>query len=104
MGKEIDEERLWAALSYLWILFLIPLLTKKDSSFAQYHAKQGLVLFILSLAISIFIPVPVIGWFIIAPIGALINLFLVVIGLINALTGQKKPLPLIGAIAEKIKI
>jgi uncharacterized membrane protein len=32
-------------LSYLWILALIPLLTKKDDPEVQWHAKNGLVLF-----------------------------------------------------------
>jgi uncharacterized membrane protein len=31
-------------LSYLWILALIPLLTKKDDSEVQWHAKNGLAL------------------------------------------------------------
>lgn len=39
-----DNERLFAAMSYFWFLFLIPLLTKKESKFVQYHAKQGLVI------------------------------------------------------------
>jgi uncharacterized membrane protein len=29
-------------LSYLWILFLIPLLTKKDDAEVQWHAKSGM--------------------------------------------------------------
>jgi uncharacterized membrane protein len=32
-------------LSYLWILFLIPLLAKKDDSEVQWHAKNGAALF-----------------------------------------------------------
>jgi uncharacterized membrane protein len=29
-------------LSYLWILFLIPLLTKKEDAEVQWHAKNGM--------------------------------------------------------------
>jgi uncharacterized membrane protein len=47
-SRDIELNKNAAALSYLWILFLIPLLSKKDSKFCQFHAKQGLVLFILS--------------------------------------------------------
>jgi uncharacterized membrane protein len=32
-------------LSYLWILFLIPLLTKKDDPEVQWHAKNGAGIF-----------------------------------------------------------
>ncbi len=50
-------------LSYLWILALIPLLTKKDDREVQWHAKNGLailiaevVLWIALTAIGFFIP------------------------------------------------
>jgi uncharacterized membrane protein len=56
--KDIELNKNVAALSYLWILFLIPLLSKKDSKYCQFHAKQGLVLFILGL----FTWVPIFGW------------------------------------------
>ena len=32
-------------LSYFWILFLVPLLTKKDDPEVQWHAKNGAALF-----------------------------------------------------------
>jgi uncharacterized membrane protein len=57
-SKDIELNKNVAALSYLWILFLIPLLSKKDSKFCQFHAKQGLILFILSLLTWF----PVLGW------------------------------------------
>jgi uncharacterized membrane protein len=57
-SKDIELNKNVAALSYLWILFLIPMLTKKDSKFCQFHAKQGLILFILSLLTWF----PVLGW------------------------------------------
>lgn len=49
--KNLDVEinKAVAALSYIWILFLIPLLLKRKSEFAQFHAKQGMVMFLLSL-------------------------------------------------------
>ena len=50
------EENTMACLSYIGPLFLIPLLGRKDSGFAQFHAKQGLVLFGLDIILW------VIGW------------------------------------------
>ncbi|MCD4694008.1 hypothetical protein K8R62_01485 [bacterium] len=49
--KNLDVEinKAVAALSYIWILFLIPLLLKRKSEFAQFHAKQGMMMFLLSL-------------------------------------------------------
>jgi uncharacterized membrane protein len=39
-----SDRTLMVALSYLWILALIPLLVKKDDREVQWHAKNGLVL------------------------------------------------------------
>ena len=38
------DRTIMVVLSYLWILALIPLLTKKDDSEVQWHAKNGLAL------------------------------------------------------------
>ena len=43
-GAPGSDRTLMVALSYLWILALIPLLTKKDDREVQWHAKNGLVL------------------------------------------------------------
>ncbi len=38
-------------LSYLWILFLIPLLVEKDDREVQWHARHGLVLTVAEFAV-----------------------------------------------------
>ncbi len=43
-GAGSSDRTLMVALSYLWILALIPLLTKKDDREVQWHAKNGLVI------------------------------------------------------------
>lgn len=91
-----NDEKPIVILSYLFLLFLVPLLTKKDSAFAQFHAKQGLVLAIC--------------WFIapltmfLAPFAYLFCLVLAVIGIMNVVNNKMTPLPLIGKLAEKFKI
>jgi len=60
--KDIEENKGVAALSYLFILFLIPLLTRKNSKFSQAHAKQGLILCIMEIIASFFIWIPILGW------------------------------------------
>jgi len=103
-SKDVEENKVWAVIAYLGILFLIPLLAKKDSPFAQYHAKQGLGLFILELVVGVASALPFIGWFVIAPVGGIITLILFIIGLINALNGKTVPLPVIGKMVENLKI
>ncbi|MDF2959036.1 MAG: hypothetical protein K0S39_771 [Paenibacillus sp.] len=81
-----------------YILFFLPLLTAKESRFAMYHANQGLILLILGIACNIILGlIPVIGW-ILLPLANLGTLALGIIGIIQAVNGQLKPLPIIGTI------
>lgn len=44
---------LMIALSYLWLLALIPLLVEKDDAEVQWHAKHGLTLLVAEVALWI---------------------------------------------------
>ena len=90
---DIEKNKAMGLLAY--ILFFIPLLAAKDSPFARYHANQGLVLFICGLISSVLWIIPILGW-IIAPILSIVITVLAVIGIINALNGKAKELPIIG--------
>lgn len=103
-SSDVEQNKGIAAIGYIWLLFLIPLLAKKDSPFAQYHAKQGLVLFVSSVIASILYGVPVLGTFILGPVASLIVFILFIIGLVNALGGKTAPLPMIGKYGENLKI
>ena len=49
-GGTVSQNRgLMIALSYLWILFLVPLLVEKDDREVLWHAKHGAVLFVAEL-------------------------------------------------------
>ena len=100
---ETSDETAIAAVGYIWILFLLPLLLKRQSLFCQHHAKQGLVLFIFSLIITALGSLPFIGWFIIMPIGWIIIVVLGLLGIINALRGDMWEMPYFGKYAKKIK-
>ncbi|MGC5327837.1 DUF4870 domain-containing protein [Brevibacillus sp. SYSU BS000544] len=92
---DVEKNKVMALLSYL--IFFIPLLAARESPFAMYHANQGLILFLAALFINVIgTIIPIIGWFILIPIGNLLVLVYAVMGIINALNGQTKPLPLIG--------
>jgi uncharacterized membrane protein len=81
------------------ILFFLPLVieSSKNSPFAKFHANQQLILLITAFAVQfVGVIIPVIGWFIILPLGWLFVLVCVVMGIINAAGGQMKALPLIG--------
>ena len=92
---DIEANKVMAFLGY--ILFLIPMLAAKESRFAQFHANQGLILLLAGIIVgtagSI---IPVLGWFLILPIGCVAVAILGIIGILNALGGKAKDLPLIG--------
>ena len=87
-----------------YIIFFIPLLTDaKNDPFVKYHVKQGLVLFI-GYIIEIFVGmIPFIGW-IISPLLGILLLILFIIGIMNAIGGKEKPLPVIGGFAQNFKL
>src|SRR5437762_547806 len=60
--KDVEQNKVYAILAYLGILVLVPLLAAKESKFAQYHANQGLVLFIADIICGFVIWIPVVGW------------------------------------------
>lgn len=108
MTKKVSgESKLFAFLAYLLNIvgFIIVLLAKRDDKFAMYHAKQSLVLFVAWVVLYVAgLVIPFIGWFIILPLGGILLFVLWVFGIINSLTGNEKPLPLIGKYGEKLKL
>lgn len=51
--NDIAQNKVYAILSYIGLLFLVPLLGAPNSKFARFHANQGIVLFIAEAALSI---------------------------------------------------
>ncbi len=104
--QDAQENKAMAVLAY--ILFFIPLLTgaHKTSVFARYHTNQGTVLAITSIIWSIaygilsaiLVFIPYIGWLLMIIIGLtgfILPVFCIV-GIVNAVNGQMKPLPIVG--------
>lgn len=92
--KDIESNKVIACLSYIGILVLIPLLLAKDSRFAQYHANQGLLLLIIDVLLGILSIIPVVNIFA-GIIGVVVFVFCI-IGIVAALKGEAKELPIIG--------
>jgi uncharacterized membrane protein len=95
--KDIEDNKVYAILAYIGILCLVPILAAKDSKFAQFHANQGLVLFICGIAGSIFARIPIFGW-IIYPVVSIGIIVLAIMGIVSASKGEMKELPIIGSI------
>jgi uncharacterized membrane protein len=102
--QDIEANKTMAILAYLSILVIIPILTARGSKYAMFHANQGLVLAIAEIALSVVISIlawiPLVG-IIASIIGSLIGLVALAIaiyGIITAVNGQAKKLPVIGDI------
>ncbi len=108
--KDIDENKVLAAISYLGILVLIPLLVKKDSKFVMEHARQGLALFIAEIIVwlieLIFSWIPFVGTIIaiLADICYVVFAIVSIIALIYALMGKCWKIPLVYDFAKGLKI
>ena len=101
--KVVEEGKQLAWLSYLGILFLVPLLAKKDNAFCMHHAKQGMVYFIIEICLYILFIIPLLGW-IIGILGLLFMAVMSIIGLIQALQGNWWEAPVgIHGLSKKFK-
>ena len=112
---DVEKNKGMAVLAY--ILFLIPLVAAPSSKYARYHANQGLLLFILLITVCVFVAllqggkmlashllvaIPILDWFfacgltLLQPALLIGWIALMIVGIINAANGIKKPLPGIG--------
>jgi uncharacterized membrane protein len=96
---DVDKNKAMAIVGYIIpILFFIPLVTEaKNSVFAKFHANQQLNLLLAAIAVNVVGGIiPILGWFIILPIGTIMLLVFAIMGIINGAKGEMKKLPLIG--------
>ncbi len=101
-GTVSPNRNVMLVLSYLGILALIPLLVEKEDREVQWHAKNGLVLFVAYIA----------AWFVIHFVGAVIHflacagclagsilailyLIVVVLCIVKALNGERFVVPVL---------
>lgn len=98
MTKDIEDNRVLAALSYVFFLFILPL-GKKDSKFCQFHAKQGIVVFVAWIIVSFLGWIPFIGW------AAWLSLLIItVLAIVKTLKGETWEIPYLSDFAKKINL
>ena len=115
---DVQKNKGIAWLSYLSLLFLIPLFAAKHSEYTRFHVRQGATLCAASLAYAIVQAVlmailnsifrPELTWFgyrqhpfvslvgVILGLASIFFLVLAIIGIVNAATGKRAELPVIG--------
>ena len=119
--NDINDNKVMAVLSYIGILVLVPIFGAKNSKYAQYHASQGLSLFLCTMGYSLcywlitfllglifkpsysylfgYTPNPIVSLVsVVLGLGSIFFLVLAIMGIVNAVSGKKAELPLIGKI------
>lgn len=93
MNTNIDPvERMISAVSYLWVLFFLPLLLIPRSGFGRFHANQGLLNLIWGVVFfALMRLVPSLWW-----LFAIAMAVYPVWGILTAMRGEERPFPLIG--------
>lgn len=99
-GTVSPNRNLMIVLSYIWILFLIPLLVEKDDKEVQWHAKHGLVLSVVEFILQMVLSVTGIGCFF-APFVFLAFLVIRLMAIVKGLNGERFKVPVLSDYAEK---
>jgi len=100
---EIQDGKFFAAISYISFLCVAALLFKKYNKFAVYHAKQGLVIFVLEIVGFILSIIPSIGG-IIGTLVIVVFGLLSIWGIIQSLLGNYFRIPLVSDMADSINL
>ena len=103
LDPEVQEGKFFAAVGYLNVLCFVPLFLKKGNRFAQFHGKQGLVLFILELAASILKAIPALGD-VFFRLAFVVLGILSLVGIVKVLMGEYWEMPVIQEVAAKISL
>ena len=94
-SKDVEEGKTMAIISYLtWIGLLIAFIMNNDkkNEFAKFHIRQSLLIVLAFIVVS-FIPIlNFVLW--------VVLFILWVIGLIGAINGEEKKVPLLGEYAQ----
>ncbi len=101
-----NDERIYAAISYLWILGIFSLIARRESVFVRFHAKQGLVFYLITSFFQSFIGLGFL--FASKPLLRLLTGFLLIIlmafFIFQAWNGKWFKIPVIWNIGKKIPV
>ena len=117
---------LLAAFGYIPLLFFLPMFVGAREPFAKFHGRQSLVMFAAVVVFNIMVSITdlvlgrilggmfligfffkAVAWLIHYPAGFVVALayaVLVIVGIVQAATGQYWRIPVVGAYAERLKL
>ncbi|MEA1909847.1 MAG: hypothetical protein U9M89_02410 [Patescibacteria group bacterium] len=110
------DTKVFAALSYLSALFIIPWVVKKDDSYVKFHLQQGITLFVIEVVVFFVIWLfqaffdAIFGMGVATFVVFLNRLYWFVFGVISiwgayyGFTGQTKTIPVVKDFSKYIKV
>ncbi len=124
--RSSSDAILLATVGYVPLLFFLPLFVGTKEPFAKFHGRQSLVLFAVVVAFNIAVGVTdlilgrilgsmfllgfffrAVAWLVHYPAGFVVAVayaVLVIIGIVQAATGQYWRIPVVGVYAERLKL
>ena len=96
-----SQLRLMAIFSYLGVLCLVPLIFNRDDEYVNFHARQGLILWVWGVLAIFSLHVPIIGPFFFSSSVFFITV-LALLGLLSVLLARTWSLPVVGIFAQKL--
>ena len=104
--SDVEQNKTMVLLSailqiFIPILFFLPLVCCQNSAYGKFYANQGLLILLLYIASSVVLVIPILGW-IAGPIIGIANLVFAIMNAVNANSGVRKGIPILGGI-ELIK-
>lgn len=108
---DIEKNKVVSLISYLGVLFFLPLVACPDSEFGRFHANQALIIFFAELALGVLTGalgtigvIPLFGILsgilavLVGSVGGLVCTVYTVMGIVYTAQGKAVELPLIGGI------
>ncbi|QIE58593.1 hypothetical protein G5B37_03165 [Rasiella rasia] len=101
-NKTVEEGKTMAIIAYVTLIGLIIAFISNNSSrneFTSYHIRQSLGIILLSIILSFVVSILVSIIYIpfLSNLVYVISLILMILGIMNAAQGEKKPVPVVGS-------
>lgn len=101
--NRIEDGKSIAVIAYITLIGLIIAFVQngeKKNSFAAFHIRQSLGLMCTGFALSLINIIPFLGW-VISILGMFVLIILWISGLMSAVNGKEKPMPIMGNLYQK---
>lgn len=100
-GEKNTKSQFMAMMSYLGVLCLVPLVRNKDDEYVDFHARQGLVIWILGILAIFTLYIPGLGKLVFGTLAMMVMAYSI-LGLVSVLLHKAWRLPIIYNLSTKL--